>query len=291
VTTQFMPRSAWTTASRGGAQLTGAKLVGNALHWPGTPQNVIGDPGAAKIAARLRGYWDFHVNTRGWVDIGYNFAIDQGGRVWDLRGLTRVGAHAASTSNPDANHEWMGVLLILGDEERPSAAMIRAFQDFRFKVFLPRWPGRTRLTGHGRAPGVQGAQTSCCGPFAAAKILDGTLAQPPGTTDPGDDDVELTDKVNNPDESAITVQQGIRGAYLNSIAAAQDSARALARTDLILLALKTLPDVDVDEAALAASLGPLLIPHLPDVVADLDDETIQQIASMVADEQSRRLQA
>lgn len=182
--TQFMPRSAWTTAPRGGALLTGTKLLGLANHWPGTTTDAFGVESEAKVAARLRGWWDFHVNTRGWSDIGYNFAVDQAGRVWDLRGLTRVGAHAASNTNPDANHEWVGVLFILGDREPPSAAMIRAYQDFRFLVFLPRWPGRTAMTGHGRAPGVPGAQTDCPGPFVAAKITDGTLKQRPTEPEP-----------------------------------------------------------------------------------------------------------
>jgi len=184
VATQFMSRSAWTSAPRGGALLTGTKLVGLADHWPGTTTDAFGVESAERVAARLRGWWDFHVNTRGWSDIGYNFAVDQAGRVWDLRGLTRVGAHAASDANPDANHEWVGVLFILGDREEPTEAMVRAFQDFRFGVFLPRWPGRLALTGHGRAPGVPGAQTSCPGPYVAEKIIDGTLAKRPSTPKP-----------------------------------------------------------------------------------------------------------
>jgi N-acetylmuramoyl-L-alanine amidase len=188
--TEFMPRSAWTTAPRGGAQLTGAKLVGLACHWPGTTTDAYGVESESRVAARLRGWWDYHVNTRGWTDIGYNFAVDQAGRVWDLRGLVRVGAHCASASNPDANHEWVGVLFILGDREEPTAAMVRAFQDFRYLVFLPRWPGRTSLTGHGRAPGVPGAQTSCPGPYVAARLTDGTLGQRPGTSPPAPPDEE-----------------------------------------------------------------------------------------------------
>lgn len=192
--TVYKPRSAWTSASRGGAQLTGTKLLGIAWHWPGTSQDVIGFETEAQVANRLRGYRNFHVNTRGWSDIGYNFAIDQVGRVWDLRGLGRVGAHAASASNPDANHEWMGVLLILGDRERPSTAMIRACQDFTHDVFLPRWPGRTRDTGHGRAPGVPGAQTSCPGPFVAELIVDDVLTRSPQAPPPQEDDDMFTDE-------------------------------------------------------------------------------------------------
>lgn len=64
--TTYLPRSAWTSTSRGGAQLTGTKLVGIAWHWPGTSQDIIGDPGKEAIASRLRSYRNFHVNTRGW---------------------------------------------------------------------------------------------------------------------------------------------------------------------------------------------------------------------------------
>lgn len=188
--TVYVSRSTWTSEPRGGAQLTGTKLGGIACHWPGSTTDDYGVESVSRVASRLRGWWDFHVNTRGWSDIGYNFAIDQAGRVWDLRGLTRVGAHCASASNPDANHEWLGVLFILGDQEEPSAAMIQAFQDFRRDVFLPRWPGRLKLTGHGRAPGVPGAQTACPGPFVADRLTDGTLAR-----FDTEDDMELTDRI------------------------------------------------------------------------------------------------
>jgi N-acetylmuramoyl-L-alanine amidase len=48
------------------------------------------------------------------------------------------------------------------------------------------------------------------------------------------------------------------------------------------------PDADLDEAALAASLAPLLAQHLPGVAADLDDATIRAIATAAADELARR---
>jgi hypothetical protein len=354
--TEYMPRSAWTSTPRGGAQLTGSQLVGIACHWPGTTTDAYGVESESTVASRLRGWRDFHVNTRGWADIGYNFAVDQAGRVWDLRGLIRVGAHCASPSNPDANHEWLGVLFILGDEERPNAAMIRAFQDFRFDVFLPRWPGRTRLTGHGRAPGVPGAQTSCPGPFVAAKITDGTLAQQPT----GDDDMptpeeyaaavwraQHTDPITGTNARMVDIVERIRkdanaanpeatssavwraqhtdpitgtNARMVDIVerirkdahAANPEATASAvwghpsgLTDAngepipLFMVLRDLPAqiaavasaVGVDAQELAAALAPLLIPHLPEVVVDLDDEALAEIATAVADEQARRLTA
>lgn len=174
--TEYLARSEWTSASRGGSEMTGTQLVGVAVHWPGSSTPEYGVESKAAVASRLRGWRDYHVNGRGWSDIGYNVAIDQAGRVWDLRGIGRVGAHCASSSNPDANHEWMGVLLILGAREQPTQAMLTAFRHFRTTVFLTRWSGRTQIRGHGQVPG---AQTSCPGSRVRELISDGALAQPP----------------------------------------------------------------------------------------------------------------
>ena len=64
----------------------------------------------------------------------------------------------------------------------------------------------------------------------------------------------------------------------------------LKRIEAGVVALGDLDETEIG-AATAAALAPLLIPHLPDVVGDLDDETIARIAAMVADEQARRLQS
>jgi len=190
--TLYLPRSAWTSTAAAGVTLTGDRLLGVAVHWPGTTSDTIGDPGQAGIAERLRHYRDYHVNTRGWSDIGYNLAIDQAGRVWMLRTTSwrgnRVGAHCASASNPDANREYVGVLLLLGDREPPTPAMIGAFVHWRRNHFLTGWPGRGDLRGHGD---VAGAQTACPGPYARAalpQLADKVPAPPP----PSEDDVSNT---------------------------------------------------------------------------------------------------
>ncbi|CAL1526534.1 unnamed protein product [Lymnaea stagnalis] len=44
-------------------------------------------------AAVVRGYQDFHIDGRGWDDIGYSFVIGGDGSVYEGRGWDRVGAH------------------------------------------------------------------------------------------------------------------------------------------------------------------------------------------------------
>lgn len=184
MTTVFKPRPAWTTQPRGGAALAPRGVIGMGSHWPGSTTDDYGVESEAKVAARLRGWWDYHVNGRGWVDIGYNFAIDQAGRVWDLRGSGRVGAHAASAGNPDANHEWIGVLHILGDEERPTPAMIQAHYDL-WDLLRPKFANMDTERGHGSIPG---AQTSCPGPFVRAMLAAGRPDAPPPEPPPTEEE-------------------------------------------------------------------------------------------------------
>jgi hypothetical protein len=150
----------------------------------------------AQVAERLRGWRSYHVNTRGWSDIGYQVAIDGAGRVWDLRGIGRVPAASASESNPDANLEWGACLFVVGNSESPTPAAIAAFQHWRFHRWLVKWPGKTAVRGHGQVPG---ASTACPGSRLRELIANGTLLRAPGTapapTPTPEDEMELTDKV------------------------------------------------------------------------------------------------
>lgn len=56
------------------------------------------DYSADQVAQIIRGIYAFHVYSRGWCDIGYNFLVDKWGRVFEGRygGITKavIGAHA-----------------------------------------------------------------------------------------------------------------------------------------------------------------------------------------------------
>jgi hypothetical protein len=175
----YLPRSAWTDEPRGGATLTGDQLEGCSVHYPGDGNVIYADlrgDTQAHMANVLEAYRRFHVNVRGWADIGYQAAGDQWGRVWDLRGITRVPAASASDTNPDANHEWGAFLFIIGNNEQPTAELIEAYRHWRHTRWLARWPHATAIRGHRQVPG---AQTSCPGDRTITLINSGALALPP----------------------------------------------------------------------------------------------------------------
>ncbi len=61
---------------------------------------------------------------RGWGDIGYHFAVDRAGRVWEARPLTYQGAHVK-----DHNPGNIGIV-VLGnfEEQQPSPAQLAALE-------------------------------------------------------------------------------------------------------------------------------------------------------------------
>lgn len=81
-----------------------------------TPYVVIHHGGVPKYcqdqeacSAIVRSYQNFHLDDRGWWDIGYNFLIGEDGNVYEGRGWNYVGAHA-----PGYNTQSIGIC-ILGD--------------------------------------------------------------------------------------------------------------------------------------------------------------------------------
>jgi len=60
-----------------------------------------GSNNSPDYAAVVAAIWDFHVNTNGWDDIGYNWLIDPMGVVYEGRGQNVLGAHF-SCMNTDA---------------------------------------------------------------------------------------------------------------------------------------------------------------------------------------------
>lgn len=66
-----------------------------------------GPNGASDWAAVVRSFWDFHVNSNGWSDIGYNYLVDPNGILYEGRGNNVLGAHFCGK-----NQRTMGVCVI-----------------------------------------------------------------------------------------------------------------------------------------------------------------------------------
>lgn len=59
-------------------------------------------------AQQMRNIQNQHMNTNGWADIGYNFAVGGDGRVYEGRGWGRQGAHSPPYNNQSAGVAFLG---------------------------------------------------------------------------------------------------------------------------------------------------------------------------------------
>lgn len=170
---KIRPRSDWTNTPFGFARLSSRKLDKPkvrtlAPHYPASGDVSYDKPTLAQSRQRLRNWRNMHVNVNGWADIGYNFAIDQSGNIFTCAGASYAGAHAANN-----NFVALGVLFIVGDNERPSAKARAAFR------FLGKWlreeygfDNLVAVMDHGRLPGES---TACAGQPIRADVNAGNM--------------------------------------------------------------------------------------------------------------------
>jgi hypothetical protein len=97
--------------------------------------------------ARLRQIQSFHMNVRGWCDIGYNYLVSRDGRVWRGRGAVTVGAHVANANTGNVGISFMGTHTSTAATATQlcSAARVlaRLHQDYRGLALT-----RTEVKGH-----------------------------------------------------------------------------------------------------------------------------------------------
>ncbi|KAG5679927.1 hypothetical protein PVAND_009463 [Polypedilum vanderplanki] len=62
----------------------------------------------AACDAMMRNLQNFHMDTNGWADIGYNFCIGDPGQVYEGRGYGRHGAHSPGFSARSLGHCFIG---------------------------------------------------------------------------------------------------------------------------------------------------------------------------------------
>ena len=170
----ILPRTAWTTANNGraGRSLSPSRVTGITLHWP-TGGNMLG-LSKDQIAAKLRGWRAAHM-AKTWADIGYNYAVDGSGRIWNLTG-NNVGAHAGG--NGSGNTNSVGVLLVIGQSETPNAAMIQGVKELHTEL-RKSLTKATKVYGHRDWVG-----TECPGAAVYAAIKAGTFSGTPTPEQP-----------------------------------------------------------------------------------------------------------
>ncbi len=159
---------------------------------------------AAEVPGIIRSIYAYHVKSRGWSDIGYNFLVDRFGRIWEGRhgGVDKavVGAHTLNYNS------YSFAMSAIGNFETgtPSEAMITAYgQVMAWKLGMHgiSATATNRKVGKGTFRAINGhrdaASTACPGKNLYARLGDirtraaalqgkaSSPAEPPVAAEPG----------------------------------------------------------------------------------------------------------
>ncbi len=149
----------------------------------------------------LRSIYSYHVKSRGWSDVGYNFLVDKFGRIWEGRyggvGKAVVGAHTLGYN------DYAFAMSAIGnfDIAQPSQAMVDAYGSlFAWKLAKAgvKADSTRQKVGRGTFQAINGhrdaGSTACPGRYLyaklgeirkrAAKIQTGQVTPPTGPTTP-----------------------------------------------------------------------------------------------------------
>ena len=97
---------------------------GFAVHYNGgTPMGLADQPHSACLEA-VRKDQDFHMDGRGWFDIGYNALVCQHGRKIEGRGVYAIAAHCEGH-----NTAWIGAQFMVGGDEAPTPEAFAAMRE------------------------------------------------------------------------------------------------------------------------------------------------------------------
>jgi hypothetical protein len=147
-----------------------------AIHHTETPTNDSMSP-----AARLRQIQAYHMDVKGWCDIGYHFLVSRDGRLWEGRKDTLLGAHAGGNNSGNLGISVMGshdTTPLTDAQVAAIAKLVRGLAD-QHGIAI----NRTKIKGH-----REYNPTTCPG-NAVMGQLDGILERARGdggTDDPTD---------------------------------------------------------------------------------------------------------
>lgn len=142
--------------------LHASRVRGVVVHWEGTPvPGTVYDGDQAAVAEQLRGVQRFHMGTRGYSDIAYNWAVDGSGSVWQLRGWNH---RSGANGNNELNETYLAIVCLIGTGQKPSRAMLYGL-DFLIDEAELLYPKALELKGHRDV-----RRTECPGPDLYAHV-------------------------------------------------------------------------------------------------------------------------
>lgn len=104
-------RSAWgAVPSTNPVTVSPSQRTGFMTHWNGPKVGIVQADPHSRCLAFVKSVQKYHVETRGWADIGYNGLVCVHGRSIEGRGVGLQGAHCA-----DYNVNSIGVMVITGE--------------------------------------------------------------------------------------------------------------------------------------------------------------------------------
>lgn len=118
----YITRAAWGARAPRPRSSMG-RAAGVALHWEG-PR--MGDFGHDQCAGKVRGIQNFHMNSRDWADIAYNFVVCPHGAVLEGRGLS---VRSAANGTNDGNARYLAICYLGGDGDPFTDAARQGFLD------------------------------------------------------------------------------------------------------------------------------------------------------------------
>lgn len=161
------PRSSWgARATSCSVNVTKDRISVHHTAGPSTPVN-------GNYGGRLRQIQAYHIDGRGWCDIGYHYLITRDGQAWEGRQADRLGAHVANQNTNNLGISFVGCFHPTNDCNgldplSPPEVMVQKggeviglnAQHYGITLRTPSMSGTTTLMGHRDNPG---AATACPG--------------------------------------------------------------------------------------------------------------------------------
>lgn len=102
-----------------------ASAGGLAVHHGGASQGIPATVKHTICRARVRGWQDYHMDGKGWVDLAYSWVVCQHGTVMTGRGF---GVRTAANGTNDANDRYLACCWLGGGSETPTPAALNGIE-------------------------------------------------------------------------------------------------------------------------------------------------------------------